>query len=843
MNKVYKIVWNASLGAWVAVSELAKSKTKTKTVGSASLFAAMIVFAPSAFASYSAQGTGDNRATASGNYATAIGNSATASAQSSSAYGSGATATGFGSTALGNDAKATGDNSFAAGGGQNTGTGATASGNAAIAIGYLANAGGNTSIAIGRSATTVGTTRSVAIGDNASTASSGNGQSVAVGSVAVASGDQSVALGNNVNATGNSSIAIGGDDINQVKSAYNSNYKAITGVDLPSGYPETTAAGGGAVVVGVTAKATGNFSSAFGMAANAIGDASVALGTTANASGQGALAIGAVSNASKTGSVAIGINSNSTGLNSTAIGSGSSSSTGSQATGDNATAIGGGSIAAENGTALGKGANASNSATAIGLGATASQAGGVAIGSNSNASTASGVAGYDPITGQGSTNTTNVWKSTNAAVAVGSGSTVSRQITGVAAGTNDVDAVNVAQLKATKNYTDNVAKSTATALGGSSALDQTTGQVTTPRYTITKTDGTQTTVNGVENAFTTLNTEVVKPITFKGNSGSSSNQLGSTLTISGGSTADSSNSNVKTVVSGNTVDVQIANAPIFTGAVTAKGFDATGNTVANVKAGIADTDAVNVSQLTATNNNLTSKGFNITANGTNSDNVKLGETVNFTNTDGNLVASNSDNQVTYNLSKNITVDSVTSGNSSLTTDGLSTKDGSGNTAVYGAVRSTLTDGNGNKAIRDATGTRFTDGLSATSLDIQGLSISGGPSVTTTGINAADMKITKVAAGTADTDAVNVSQLTSTSNNLTSKGLNFTDNNGTITHKNLGETLTIKGTGNKTDDQYNTGNIKTTTDSNGNIVVGIDQNSNFQTVKATDSTTGNNSVVS
>ncbi|MEB5477941.1 ESPR-type extended signal peptide-containing protein [Acinetobacter pollinis] len=57
MNKIYKIVWNASLGTWIAVSELAKSKTKTKTIGSATLIATMVVFSPNAFASYSAYGS------------------------------------------------------------------------------------------------------------------------------------------------------------------------------------------------------------------------------------------------------------------------------------------------------------------------------------------------------------------------------------------------------------------------------------------------------------------------------------------------------------------------------------------------------------------------------------------------------------------------------------------------------------------------------------------------------------------------------------------------------------------------------------------------------------------
>ncbi len=53
MNKVYKVVWNASIGAWVATSELAKSKTKTKSKIlnlSAAVLVGAISFSPAAFA-------------------------------------------------------------------------------------------------------------------------------------------------------------------------------------------------------------------------------------------------------------------------------------------------------------------------------------------------------------------------------------------------------------------------------------------------------------------------------------------------------------------------------------------------------------------------------------------------------------------------------------------------------------------------------------------------------------------------------------------------------------------------------------------------------------------------
>ena len=90
-------------------------------------------------------------------------------------------------------------------------------------------------------------------------------------------------------------------------------------------------------------------------------------------------------------------------------------------------------------------------AVAIGSEANVTKEGGVALGAGSVASVDKGVAGYDPGTGTNSTDTSSVWKSTQAAVSVGDTSKgITRQITGVAAGINDTDAVNVAQLRKAK---------------------------------------------------------------------------------------------------------------------------------------------------------------------------------------------------------------------------------------------------------------------------------------------------------------------------------------------------------------------------------------------------------
>ena len=119
-----------------------------------------------------------------------------------------------------------------------------------------------------------------------------------------------------------------------------------------------------------------------------------------------------------------------------------------------ATAVGANAQAqSTNGSAFGRNAKADKSAekaTALGAYATANIAGGVALGSDSVTTTAAGVKGYNPAdnrTNKYSDQAGAIGTSTLAAVSVGNGLTATRQITGVAAGTADTDAVNVAQLK------------------------------------------------------------------------------------------------------------------------------------------------------------------------------------------------------------------------------------------------------------------------------------------------------------------------------------------------------------------------------------------------------------
>ncbi|WP_307878345.1 ESPR-type extended signal peptide-containing protein [Acinetobacter seifertii] len=359
-------------------------------------------------------------------------------------------------------------------------------------------------------------------------------------------------------------------------------------------------------------------------------------------------------------------------------------------------------------------------------------------------------------------------------------------ISNVAAGTNATDAVNKGQLDAlstsSNNKTDALGNSTANNLGGGASYDSTTGAVSSPTYVTTKTDGTTVNASNVGDALTNLNNEVVKPITFAGNSGSVDRKLGETLNITGGLTASGSNSNVKTVISGNTVDIQLADAPVFAGKLTANGLDANGEKVTNVGAGTAATDAVNKGQLDAlstssntktdalgnsTANNLgggssydsttgavssptytvngnnvnnvgdaitaLDKGWTLQSNGSNAAAVKAGDTVDIGTVAGetNLKVTKTGNTIQYGLNRDLDLDSVTTGDSKL--------------------------------------------------DSNGLTIAGGPSVTKTGIDAAGNTISNVAAGTNATDAVNKGQLDA----LSTSSNNKTDALGNSTANNLG----------------------------------------------------------
>ncbi|AIZ79134.1 YadA-like family protein [Actinobacillus equuli] len=201
------------------------------------------------------------------------------------------------------------------------------------------------------------------------------------------------------------------------------------------------------------------------------------------------------------------------------------------------------------------------------------------------------------------------------------------KVTGVADG--DISPASTQAVNGSQLYAAN--QNIANYLGGHSTVDD-KGNVTAPTYTVTKTDGSTATANNVGEAINNLNNEVVKPLTFAGDTGAASERkLGSTVMVKGGVTDEAklADNNIGVVSDGNgtltvklakdlnvdsvtantvkagdtTIDsdgVKITNGP----SVTKSGIDAAGNKITNVKAGEADTDAVNVSQLKAATGNV-----------------------------------------------------------------------------------------------------------------------------------------------------------------------------------------------------------------------------------------------
>jgi len=159
-----------------------------------------------------------------------------------------------------------------------------------------------------------------------------------------------------------------------------------------------------------------------------------------------AVGIGAKVTVTGNSAVAIGLETKAEAQEATAVGKGA------QATGKYSTAFGGSTQAtAESALALGASARASGKGSvASGLRANAKFEASVALGQDSAVTVDKGVTGYNVGTDSVSTLGGNAWTSTLASVAIGNGATKTRQLTGLAAGTADTDAVNVAQLKAAK---------------------------------------------------------------------------------------------------------------------------------------------------------------------------------------------------------------------------------------------------------------------------------------------------------------------------------------------------------------------------------------------------------
>ena len=485
-----------------------------------------------------------------------------------------------------------------------------------------------------------------------------NDTKIEVGKDASASGQGSVAIGNNAQASGLVGIAIGRDAV---------------------------ASGTDSIAIGSSTKADQTYSVAVGNDIGFTAYAGTAVGQQAYASGDNATAIGTMTNVDadynashgdwrKAGaqSTAIGAYAGSWGLASTAVGGFS------KAEGKLATAIGYNSQAnVDYGTALGD-----YSEVTAGWG--------VAIGASSVADREAGVVGAFAPEGADSL----TWRANGGAVSVGS-ATLTRQITNVAAGTADTDAVNVAQLQeATQN----------------------TAWHLLAEEEITKDVNSTTKIN---------HGDIVH---FRGTDDN--------ITISKEETEDATVMHVE--LSRNLVIDSVQAGDYFMDSyrgigvgrdayITEDGLNANDKVITNVAAGVYNTDAVNVGQLkeveeVAANAN---KGWNLSTNGvaTSAINVAPGEYVDFSG-DKNISVSNDGTKVKAELNKDLVdIESISNGDAKLALNGAAGTAGMINgkgASIY------MQDG-------------YTVINSKVAFDQNG-------------------KISGVAAGVADTDAVNVSQL-------------------------------------------------------------------------------------
>ena len=349
-----------------------------------------------------------------------------------------------------------------------------ATGTDAIAIGPGAQSSGNNGVSLGNGSQ-ANAESVVSIGYQSNYGAQNNSKSIGIGWAAgfQSNGTENIGIGTDAGRklTGSNNVSIGksaglGDVYTSGSVLLGQSATIINSTDK-SKINDVVAIGNGAqggaassVAIGKGAKALGFSTIAIGENSNAkvkVGSApSVAIGRNTIANGDYAVALGGGDNsgqfqgakAAGVGTTAIGaatVTKDNTNFQ-TAVGFGATTdATDASAFGHQAAAM------AKNATALGSAASATaENATALGTGAIAQVKDGVAIGSGSKATVDKGVKGYDP--NDGRTNkygglTNNILTSTNAAVSVGEGASVTRQITGVAAGTSNTDAVNVAQLK------------------------------------------------------------------------------------------------------------------------------------------------------------------------------------------------------------------------------------------------------------------------------------------------------------------------------------------------------------------------------------------------------------
>ena len=851
MNKVFKVVYSKSKGCYVVVPETAKNNSGKKKV-LASVLAGLAVagamggIAPqqamagvdtgnshvNIWAETSPKSNGQNYNVGQNSIVVGYQNTTdnVAGHDGKVAIGAKNTSTNNASTAVGNENKATGGAATAVGAGN------TASGKASVALGNVNNADAKAAIAIG-TYNNVNYTKgswqttpkhageySTVVGNY----SSATGTSAsAMGVYTNATGAGSFAAGYNNNANGQNSVAIGSENTSHVADTVTlgqfNNAKTMGGISIGKNNL-TDSSNDGRNAANTRDE---NSQIAIGRDNVATHLDTIAIGRETTASGSGSTVVGARAEASGDNSIAIGQSGKgspkviASGVNSIAIGMQS------QATGEAAIAEGAGSRAGgKYGVALGRTTKANaEAATALGNAAEANIANGVALGASSVTTTDKGVLGYnpsDPHDRKYKNLKGNVQTATTAAVSIGNGETLTRQLTGLAAGTADTDAVNVAQLKNVGvAVAGNTGKSDFLADGGRLNVIG-TGRVSTvaahegekdSKITVgfddkgmvkagknVKVD--EVTVNG-RTTYTINAADAAAKYDFLTNAKANGGKLDGTATptkVESGQTvtyAAGKNLTVKQDIdqsAGEQTYTYSLNKDLkeitsitnnggptmhFGGdniSITGGNLDLGDHNITNLKSGgdtinnaanigdvirISKANDLHIAPTAGTNNNVAE--YTVDAN----------KKVTLTYQDGNgntvtgpkavidLSGLKTGDMSSFNVKSSATEGKVAQGSAGVQEirDGKTVEMQAGKNMTI-----KQTNNNGNVAVEFALNKDIDltpDGsikIGDTNITDNGLTINGGPSITKTGINAGDLKITNVKAGVNDNDAVNVSQL-------------------------------------------------------------------------------------
>jgi hypothetical protein len=357
MNKIYRLIWNPALHAWVAVSEFAKANGKGKagrkslsatTVGIIGALTLLPMVSASAYADDpDSVKMGTNAVTGEttildANTITTGNTNVNEQTLSNVAIGESANAA-MGGTALGDHANADTSTSSTPGGSVAIGAYATANkSGGATAIGLASEADGQNSVAFGAGAH-ANRSGDIAIGHGSTsgtytstqTTDDAEGENISFGNLSTAYGGHALAVGNNVAATAAYSMALGiGSQASGVKSLSigsdaksSAEHSLAIGSDAAASGENAQAIGGSATASGETSLAIGNHASATDKQSFAVGykaqstkaDA-VAIGTQAKAQADRALSFGYNSSATKSDAVAMGSNAKSQGMSSLAFG-------------------------------------------------------------------------------------------------------------------------------------------------------------------------------------------------------------------------------------------------------------------------------------------------------------------------------------------------------------------------------------------------------------------------------------------------------------------------------------------------------------------------------------------